>query len=396
MHANNELGTVQPIAEIAQIAREAGVLFHADGVQALGKAAGGCAGARRRSLHHQRTQDLRAQGRRGAVRAQGREARADHCSADITSATGGRARRMSPGAVGLGAAAEWLARNQEAEWARIAALRDRLETRHPGACRAMRRSTARARRGRPNTTNIRFDFIEGEALVIALDLRGFAVSSGAACSSGAVEPSHVLLAIGLAAEQARSSASASRSAGRIRSSRWTRWSRRWRSRWRICAGSRRCASMPELPIAVAMSGGVDSSTVAAMLARDGPAHHRPHHAALEPAAAAGARDRRRAPAAAARSTTFTTRAVSPARSASLTTWSTSRTASSATWCGRSSTNTWRAARRSRARFATTSSSSISSWKWPTRWERARSPPATTRASRFERGLGPLPVAPRRR
>src|SRR5207237_8502745 len=57
----------------------------------------------------------------------------------------------------------------------------------------------------PNTSNIRFDFIEGEALVIALDLRGFAVSSGAACSSGAVEPSHVLLAIGLAADEARSS-----------------------------------------------------------------------------------------------------------------------------------------------------------------------------------------------
>ncbi len=57
----------------------------------------------------------------------------------------------------------------------------------------------------PNTTNIRFDAIEGEALLIALDLRGFAVSSGAACSSGAVEPSHVLTAIGLTREQARSS-----------------------------------------------------------------------------------------------------------------------------------------------------------------------------------------------
>src|SRR5206468_3807995 len=57
----------------------------------------------------------------------------------------------------------------------------------------------------PNTTNIRFDGIEGEPLVIALDLRGFAVSSGAACSSGAVEPSHVLTAIGLTREEARSS-----------------------------------------------------------------------------------------------------------------------------------------------------------------------------------------------
>jgi cysteine desulfurase len=108
------------------------------------------------------------------------------------------------GAVGLGAAAEWMLYHQQVEWARLAALRDRLENgilARVGDVAVNGRLAPRT----PNTSNIRFDFIEGEALVIALDLRGFAVSSGAACSSGAVEPSHVLLAIGLEIEDARSS-----------------------------------------------------------------------------------------------------------------------------------------------------------------------------------------------
>jgi cysteine desulfurase len=86
----------------------------------------------------------------------------------------------------------------------MADLRDRLEqgilTRVRGAC-----VNGPADRRLPNTTNIRFEGIEGEAIVIALDLRGYAVSSGSACSSGAVEPSHVLIAMGLEPEEARSS-----------------------------------------------------------------------------------------------------------------------------------------------------------------------------------------------
>jgi cysteine desulfurase len=92
----------------------------------------------------------------------------------------------------------------ETDAQRIGALRDRLESAileripHSGV------NGSRAART-PNTTNIYFDGLEGEALVIGLDLRGFAVSSGAACSSGAMEPSHVLTAIGLRAERARAS-----------------------------------------------------------------------------------------------------------------------------------------------------------------------------------------------
>jgi len=109
-----------------------------------------------------------------------------------------------PGAVALGAAAEWLAGNGEAEAERLGGLRDRLESailrRIPGA--GVNGGSAPRT---PNTSNMHFDDIRGEALVIALDLSGYAVSSGAACSSGAVEPSHVLTAIGLTPDGARSS-----------------------------------------------------------------------------------------------------------------------------------------------------------------------------------------------
>jgi cysteine desulfurase len=90
------------------------------------------------------------------------------------------------------------------DWNGIAALRDRLEQ---GILRRVPDARVNGSREQrlPNTTNIRFDGIEGEAIVIALDLRGYAVSSGSACSSGAVEPSHVLLAMGLRPEDARSS-----------------------------------------------------------------------------------------------------------------------------------------------------------------------------------------------
>ncbi len=130
-----------------------------------------------------------------------------------------------------------------------------------------------------------------------------------------------------------------------------------------------------------MSGGVDSSTVAALLAREGRTRRRADHAAVEPAPAARTGRSRARPGAAARSTTSTTRAASPSRSASPITSSTSRSSSKSRWSSRSSTSTSPAARRSPARSATTTSSSTSSWRWPTRvGARARSPPATTRAS----------------
>ncbi len=109
-----------------------------------------------------------------------------------------------PGIIGLGKAAEIAKRSLVEDGARISALRDRLEHGLLERVPLSRANGARAPRT-PNTTNITFPGLEGEALVIALDLKGLACSTGAACSSGAVEPSHVLTAIGLPPEEARAS-----------------------------------------------------------------------------------------------------------------------------------------------------------------------------------------------
>jgi cysteine desulfurase len=108
-----------------------------------------------------------------------------------------------PGAVAMGAAASWLAEHGASEGIRLADLRDRLEQRILDRVPAVAVNGGAPRIS--GTTNLCFEGIEGESMVIALDLRGFAVSSGSACSSGAVEPSHVLMAIGLTRDRAKSS-----------------------------------------------------------------------------------------------------------------------------------------------------------------------------------------------
>jgi cysteine desulfurase len=203
MHANNELGTVQPIAEIARITREAGVVFHVDGVQALGKIPVNVStlGA---DLYSMSAHKLYGPKGVGALYVR----KGTRIAALTFGGHHERDRRPGtenvPAIVGFGVAAELAAGNLATDGERIAGLRDRLETvvldriAETGINGA---PTART----PNTTNIYFDGIDGEALVIALDLRGFAVSTGSACSSGAVTPSHVLTAIGLSAERARAS-----------------------------------------------------------------------------------------------------------------------------------------------------------------------------------------------
>ena len=203
MHANNELGTVQPIAQISEIAREAGVVFHSDGVQSTGKVPTDvdALGVDLFSLSAHKFY-----GPKGAgalyVRKGTEVGRIQH---------GGRHERgyragtqNVPGIVGLGEAAALARKKLPTEAERLADLRDRLEA---GILERIESATLNGLRSVrvPNTTNIHFDGLEGEALVIALDLKGMAVSSGAACSSGAVQPSHVLTAIGLSADQARSS-----------------------------------------------------------------------------------------------------------------------------------------------------------------------------------------------
>ena len=203
MHANNELGTVQPIAGIAAIAREHEIPFHTDAVQSAGKVPVKAEewGVDLLSLSAHKLYGPKGVGAlciRGAL----------PLEPLIFGGKHQRARRPGTenvaGVVGMGAAAE-LARLQfEEEGKRLSALRDRLE-RSILECVPFAAASGAGAPRTPNTANIYFDFIEGEALVIALDLKGIACSTGAACSSGAVEPSHVLTAIGLPPERARAS-----------------------------------------------------------------------------------------------------------------------------------------------------------------------------------------------
>jgi cysteine desulfurase len=204
MFANNETGVLQPVTEIAQICAAAGVPFHTDAVQAAGKLPLnvtdiGC------TLLALSGHKMHAPQGIGALYVR----RGTLLEPMFFGGNHERQRRAGtenlPGIVGLGRAAELaVADFADGGVARMAALRDHLEqgllARIPG-CGV---NGARADRV-PNTTNLWFDGIEGEPMVIALDLKGLAISSGAACSSGAVEPSHVLTAMGLGAARARSS-----------------------------------------------------------------------------------------------------------------------------------------------------------------------------------------------
>jgi cysteine desulfurase len=203
MHVNNELGVIQPLSEIAAIARDAGILFHSDGVQAAGKLPVnvGELGVDLYSISAHKIYGPKGMGalyiRKGA------ELRPLLYG-------GPHERKMRAGtenvagAVGFGRAAEWVIEESAAEAARQTVLRDRLEQGILAHIAGAHVNGAGAPRV-GNTSNIRFDGIDSEPLLIALDLKGFAVSSGSACSSGATEPSHVLAAIGLTREEARSS-----------------------------------------------------------------------------------------------------------------------------------------------------------------------------------------------
>lgn len=203
MHVNNEVGVIQPLPEIAAIAREAGVLFHSDGVQAAGRIPV--------SLMSSGIQLYAVSGHKFSA-PKGIGALVVRGGTKIVPLQHGghheRERRPGtqnvPGAIAIGAAAEQARRQLPKEMVRLAELRDRLEQGILERVPDIGVNGADAPRV-PNTTNIYFDGIEAEAMLIALDLRGFAVSTGSACSSGAVEPSHVLTAMGLSKERAKAS-----------------------------------------------------------------------------------------------------------------------------------------------------------------------------------------------
>ncbi len=203
MHANNELGTVQPLEEVGRIAKERDIYFHTDAVQSAGKVPIDVnkLGVDLLSLSAHKFYGPKGIGAlyiRGGTRLR-QLLYGGHHQRGFRPGTENVA-----GIVGLGKAAEIARESLAADARRVSTLRDKLEqgllARVPHA-----RVNGGASLRTPNTTNLVFPGIEGEALLIALDLKGLACSTGAACSSGAVEPSHVLTAIGLPPEEARAS-----------------------------------------------------------------------------------------------------------------------------------------------------------------------------------------------
>src|SRR5262245_66509221 len=203
MHANNEIGTIQPVAELAAIAHAHGALMHTDAVQSVGKIPVnvGALGVDLLSLSAHKFNGPKGAGalwiKRGA-----------RLQAILTGGKHERNRRAGtenvPAIAGMGVAATLAGGKLAAEGTRLAALRDRLENGILSTVPGTAINGSRASRV-PNTTNISFDRIEAESLLIALDLEGIAVSTGSACSSGTLEPSHVLRAMGLPVHRTQNS-----------------------------------------------------------------------------------------------------------------------------------------------------------------------------------------------
>jgi cysteine desulfurase len=203
MHANNEIGTIQPIAELAAIAHERGAVMHTDAIQSVGKMP---VDVRALGVDLLALSAHKFNGPKGAgvlwVK------RGTRMQPLLTGGKHERNRRAGTENVaaiaGLGVAAQLALSKMGAEATRVAGLRDRLEA---GILRDVSGSVVNgAREARvPNTTNISFDRVEAESLLIALDLEGVAVSTGSACSSGTLEPSHVLRAMGFPAHRTQNS-----------------------------------------------------------------------------------------------------------------------------------------------------------------------------------------------
>lgn len=194
MHANNEIGSIQPIAEIASLAREKGVLFHTDAVQSVGKIPLDveALGVDLLSLSAHKIHGPKGVGalylRKGVA-----------ITPLLYGGSHERSRRAGtenvPGIVGLGAACRLATQSMEDFATRVRQLRDRLEA---GILNDIPHTLINGSRSSrmPHVSNISFRYVEGEALLISLDFEGIAVSTGSACSSGTLEPSPVILAIG--------------------------------------------------------------------------------------------------------------------------------------------------------------------------------------------------------
>ncbi len=203
MHANNEVGTIQPIAEIGKITREAGVLLHVDAVQTAGKqpldveelgvdllsvSAHKLYGPRGVGLMYLRKRTRIDPLLHGGGQERGRRAGTHN----------------TPGIIGMAKAFDLAAESMSDDAVREGALRDRLWSGLSESIEAIHLNGDLVHR-LPGNLNVRVEGIEGEAMILMLDMEGICVSSGSACTTGSLEPSHVLLAMGIPAENAHGS-----------------------------------------------------------------------------------------------------------------------------------------------------------------------------------------------
>ena len=198
MYANNETGVVFPVDEIAAIAREKGIAFHTDAVQAAGKVP---LDMQKLNVDLLSISGHKLYGPKGMgalfARRGVRLVPLIHGGHHERNRRGGT--ENVAGIVGLGKACEIASRDMEREIAQLTRLRDRLEK---GLIERIEHVYVNGDRENrlPNTTNISFEFVEGESLLLNLDMKGIAASSGSACTSGSLEPSHVLMAMGMSHE----------------------------------------------------------------------------------------------------------------------------------------------------------------------------------------------------
>ena len=204
MFANNEIGTIQPIKEIGALCREKKVLFHTDAVQAIGSVP---VDVKEMNIDLLSLAGHKLYGPKGIgalyIR---RGIRIDNLIHGGGQERGRRAGTENiPGVVGLGKAIELATENIEENRARLTVLRDKLIDGILERIPYARLNGPRGDKRLPGNSNISFEFIEGESILLSLDFEGICASSGSACTSGSLDPSHVLLAIGLPHEKAHGS-----------------------------------------------------------------------------------------------------------------------------------------------------------------------------------------------
>ena len=204
MFANNEIGTIQPIKEIGAICREKKVLFHTDAVQAIGSVP---VDVKEMNIDLLSLAGHKLYGPKGIGALYIRKGvRIDNLIHGGGQERGRRAGTENiPGVVGLGKAIEIATENIEENRARLTVLRDKLIDGILERIPYARLNGPRGDKRLPGNSNISFEFIEGEPILLSLDFEGICASSGSACTSGSLDPSHVLLAIGLPHEKAHGS-----------------------------------------------------------------------------------------------------------------------------------------------------------------------------------------------